>query len=515
MRYLLFLFALPLFAQTNATIQYVTTAPSGSCSARANLRLRTPNGTLYTCQSGTWGTIGGGAGTVTSVTGTANEVSVANGTTTPVISVASTFDISGKTSTAPVKKGTSLPVTCGVGELYFKTDATSAAVLYACTASNTWTRQIGTGTGDVVGPGVATDNAVVVYDGTTGKLVKNSACTIASGVMTCTSFISGDTSKSGADYYQGLTSGGVALAVADVAGTAIVYVLPSTNGAANQVLYDTGATTCPTLAAGFPATCHLLGWTTNIATATALASNPTDCSAGQFANAIAANGNLTCDTPASSAYNPSTGSLVWDDFISGNGSSAPYIGALGWDIVCTGSGALGVVSGMWGAEILTTGATGAGDRCTLYSPNSAMNYDYSSITFNTKIRANITSTANINFFVGMTSGSAGEYGSTDGDFIAISALNADTNYFLVTRSGSGTINRVDTTVVKATGIKTFRIYSTSAGTVIGCVDATCTAGVSTAVPTTATHPAMIVTTSTNAAKVMNVDYWWMQMDLTR
>jgi len=32
----------------------------------------------------------------------------------------------------------------------------------------------------------------------------------------------------------------------------------------------------------------------NVATATALAANPTDCSAGQYANAIAANGNLTC-----------------------------------------------------------------------------------------------------------------------------------------------------------------------------------------------------------------------------
>lgn len=34
--------------------------------------------------------------------------------------------------------------------------------------------------------------------------------------------------------------------------------------------------------------------TGNIATATALAANPADCSAGQFANAIAANGDLTC-----------------------------------------------------------------------------------------------------------------------------------------------------------------------------------------------------------------------------
>lgn len=37
----------------------------------------------------------------------------------------------------------------------------------------------------------------------------------------------------------------------------------------------------------------------NATTATALASNPTDCSAGQYANAIAANGNLTCADPFS------------------------------------------------------------------------------------------------------------------------------------------------------------------------------------------------------------------------
>lgn len=37
----------------------------------------------------------------------------------------------------------------------------------------------------------------------------------------------------------------------------------------------------------------------NATTATSLASNPTDCSAGQYANAIAANGNLTCADPFS------------------------------------------------------------------------------------------------------------------------------------------------------------------------------------------------------------------------
>jgi len=43
----------------------------------------------------------------------------------------------------------------------------------------------GTGTGDVVGPSSSTDNAIARYDGTTGKIIQNSAPTIAdSGTMT-------------------------------------------------------------------------------------------------------------------------------------------------------------------------------------------------------------------------------------------------------------------------------------------------------------------------------------------
>ncbi len=45
----------------NRQIAYVTVAPSGSCSA-TGIDLLTPNGTLYTCQSGTWGAVSGGGG---------------------------------------------------------------------------------------------------------------------------------------------------------------------------------------------------------------------------------------------------------------------------------------------------------------------------------------------------------------------------------------------------------------------------------------------------------------------
>ncbi len=115
--------------------------------------------------------------------------------------------------------------------------------------------------GNVDGPGSSTDTAIAIYDGTTGHLLKNSNCTIdGSGIVTCAGYATSDVSHSGASLYDGLTSGGVALAAADVAGTAIVYVLPSTNGAAGQVLSDGGVSACPTLTAAFPTTCHQLIW---------------------------------------------------------------------------------------------------------------------------------------------------------------------------------------------------------------------------------------------------------------
>jgi hypothetical protein len=65
---------------------------------------------------------------------------------------------------------------------------------------------------------------------------------------------------SGLHVFYGKTSGAVALGAADVAGTAIVYVLPSTNGTSGQFLSDLGAATCPTYVTGAPTTCHQTAW---------------------------------------------------------------------------------------------------------------------------------------------------------------------------------------------------------------------------------------------------------------
>jgi len=84
------------------------------------------------------------------------------------------------------------------------------------------------------------------------------AVTFPAGVQT------GDGTKVGVQCFSG-TTGEVCLSVANAAGTAIVYLWPSTNGATNQVLTDSGSVTCPTLPTvtpPLPATCHQMAWTT-------------------------------------------------------------------------------------------------------------------------------------------------------------------------------------------------------------------------------------------------------------
>lgn len=78
----------------------------------------------------------------------------------------------------------------------------------------------GGGSGDVVGPASATDNAVVRFDGTTGKLVQNSAVIIAdtTGVISGTQGVT----------LSGSTSGTIALVPTAIAGTNTITFPAST-----------------------------------------------------------------------------------------------------------------------------------------------------------------------------------------------------------------------------------------------------------------------------------------------
>ncbi len=53
-------------------------------------------------------------------------------------------DFTAANTTKPFKSGTTLPVTCSIGEAFFKTNAPAGANLYSCTSLNAWTLEAGT-----------------------------------------------------------------------------------------------------------------------------------------------------------------------------------------------------------------------------------------------------------------------------------------------------------------------------------------------------------------------------------
>jgi len=92
----------------------------------------------------------------------------------------------------------------------------------------TFTSTGGSGTGDVVGPASATDNAIARFDGTTGKLIQNSAATIAdtSGNITAGTY-NGNTIGAGS---TSGTNTGDQTSVSGNAGTATVLQTARTIG---------------------------------------------------------------------------------------------------------------------------------------------------------------------------------------------------------------------------------------------------------------------------------------------
>jgi hypothetical protein len=62
-------------------------------------------------------------------------------------------DFSALPSTRPVQVGTTLPGTCQVGRLFFKSDAVAGSNLYGCTAANTWSVQANGSSGSGGGSG--------------------------------------------------------------------------------------------------------------------------------------------------------------------------------------------------------------------------------------------------------------------------------------------------------------------------------------------------------------------------
>lgn len=140
-------------------------------------------------------------------------------------SVTTALDVLGSTQGQVLYRNASAWVVLAVG--------TNGQVLTSggAGANVSWTSVAGTG--DVVGPASATDNAIVRYDGTTGKLIQNSAVTIADTTGAIAGGVSIALGTAGASTglatFSGATSGTVTVTAQATAGSPTL-TLPNASG---------------------------------------------------------------------------------------------------------------------------------------------------------------------------------------------------------------------------------------------------------------------------------------------
>lgn len=178
------------------------------------------------------------------------------------------------TDTVTFQRGTTLtqggtvPAVCTLGQIFYRTGVTAGTNLYICTSTNTWTQVTGgsggSGTVTVAASGNVTNTAIVTGAGT--QVIQTPAPTAtmdASGNISTPGGIQTGNASTATGYYEwlGLTSGGQGFTVSDIAGSAVLYIMPAAPSGTSQFLQDAGAATCPTLPAGAPSVCHQLAWT--------------------------------------------------------------------------------------------------------------------------------------------------------------------------------------------------------------------------------------------------------------
>jgi hypothetical protein len=222
------------------------------------------------------------------------------------------------------------------------------------------------------------------------------------------------------------------------------------------------------------------------------------------------NGNLrvVIDNSVLGAYDYTKYIRLQDDFLS-SGTSTLNVGSLGWSV---GNGATTMLAPETNAIGIVRRSTGTstGTTASLYLSNGTHDVLNSTHTFTIIWRCRVPSSdATTTVRIGAANSSTS---ATPNEGIYFEKLDADTNWFAVTRSSSTQAARTDTNVAVGSSFDVFRIMC-AGGVITFYINGILVATRSTNVPTsTGVNPGTTITNSENAAKFLEHDYF--ELDLS-
>ena len=241
------------------TIPAGTSAERPSPANEGEIRYNTDTLRVEAYLNGTWTTFGVGDGTVTSVSGTANQITVANGSVAPVVSITTNPVLPGLASVqVPAGSVADRPAVPANGMIRYNTDTglfegyTSGA--WQSFASGSGVTSIATGTGLTGGPITSTGTIAIantaVTAGSYGGATKTLTATVnAQGQLTAmaeTAIAITNTQVSGLGTMSTQNANAVAITGGTINATSVGATTPST-GAFSSVAMTSGTiTTAPT-----------------------------------------------------------------------------------------------------------------------------------------------------------------------------------------------------------------------------------------------------------------------------